>query len=281
MMIDHYKGVFYNGKDFSVLEDAISIEVALSIAVNGKPFTITMQTPGNEKDLARGLLFTEGIITSTDAKIEMIVTEKNKTGYITSMNVVVSSESVMKDFANTRNVISASSCGVCGKTELDEITSVPLENKAILKAELVPNMFAQIEQQQKNFQLSGGTHAAGAFDIDGKLLIMKEDIGRHNAVDKVIGYLITHQLLEKAKCITVSGRISYEIVSKTKAAGIPFLAAVSAPSSLAIDSAQESGITLMAFCRNTKFTIYSHPEQIAMGHFHHTSGKVKQKKHVE
>lgn len=281
MMIDHYKGVFYNGKSFSVLEDAISIEVALSIAVNGKAFTITMQTPGNEKDLARGLLFTEGIITDTNFETQINISGKNTEGYITSVNMLVPPELVMKDFANTRNVISASSCGVCGKTELDEITSEPLKNKTILKAQLVPHLFEQIDKVQKNFQLSGGTHAAGAFTIDGELLTMQEDIGRHNAVDKVIGFLINHQLLEKAKCITVSGRISYEIVSKTKAAGIPFLAAVSAPSSLAIDNAQASGITLMAFCRNTKFTIYSHPEQIAMGDFQFTSGKVNTKKHVE
>jgi len=280
-MIDLYKGVLYNGKDFSVLEDAISIEVALSIAVNGKPFTITMQTPGNEKDLARGLLFTEGIITSTSQAIKMHVTDKNSEGHITGLNVNVPAELVLKDFANTRNVISASSCGVCGKTELDEISSAPFKNQEILKANLVPAMFEQINRIQKNFQVSGGTHAAGAFTIEGELMTMQEDIGRHNAVDKVIGYLVNHQLLAKAKCITVSGRISYEIVSKTKAAGIPFLAAVSAPSSLAIDNATESGITLMAFCRNTKFTVYSHPENIAMGDFKFTSGKVKTKKHVE
>lgn len=94
------------------------------------------------------------------------------------------------------------------------------------------------------------------------MLTLKEDIGRHNAVDKVIGYLVANNLLEKAKCITVSGRISYEIVNKIKSAGIPFLAAISAPSTLAIDMAQESGITLMAFCRNEKFTIYSNPQQV-------------------
>lgn len=275
MMIDLYKGVLYNGKDFSALEDAISIELALNIAVNGKAFTITMQTPGNEIDLTRGLLFTEGIILDLSKTPQVQITQKNAEGFVTAVNVIVPPELVIKDFANTRNVISASSCGVCGKTELDLNETVPITTNEKLKAELVPNMFEQINRIQKNFQVSGGTHAAGAFNIKGELITMQEDIGRHNAVDKVIGYLINHELLDQAKCITVSGRISYEIVSKTKAAKIPFLAAVSAPSSLAIDNAQEAGITLMAFCRNTKFTAYTHPENIVMGDFKFTSGKVK------
>lgn len=281
MMIDLYNGVLFDGKSFNSLEDAISIEVALSIAVNGKAFTITMQTPGNEMDLARGLLFSERIITDTKQNLKIEITNKNEQGFITAINVIAPPELVVKDFANTRNVISASSCGLCGKTELEEISTAEIENHELLKATDVPKMFEQINRIQKNFQLSGGTHAAGAFTIQGELITMQEDIGRHNAVDKVIGYLINHQLLEKVKCITVSGRISYEIVSKTRAAGIPYLAAVSAPSSLAIDQAQEAGITLMAFCRNTKFTVYSHPEKIEMGNFKYSSGKVKTKKHVE
>ena len=161
MMIDLYKGVLYNGKDFSVLEDAISIEVALSIAVNGKAFTITMQTPGNEKDLARGLLFTEGIITDVNHEQKISVTEKNADGYVTAVNVIIPPELVVKDFANTRNVISGSSCGVCGKTELDDSSGQTIKNTSILKAEVVPTLFEQISLGQKNFQLSGGTHAAG------------------------------------------------------------------------------------------------------------------------
>ncbi|MDI1354986.1 MAG: formate dehydrogenase accessory sulfurtransferase FdhD [bacterium] len=275
MMIDRYKGVFYNGKEFSNLEDSISVEVALSIAVNEVPFTVTMQTPGSEVDLARGLLFTEGIITDRTIHPVVEVTAKNEEGYITSINVKVPATLVVKDFANTRNVISASSCGICGKTSLDDMEGEALHNSDILLGDLVPKMFEQVSEGQTNFQLSGGTHAAGAFTIHGEMLTLQEDIGRHNAVDKVIGHLLNKGLLEKAKCLTVSGRISYEIVSKTKAAGIPFLAAVSAPSSLAIDNAQESGITLMAFCRNNKYTIYSNPQQVAVGTQHFISGKVK------
>jgi FdhD protein len=263
MEVKLYNGVIFNGKEFSETEDYISIEVALSISVNKVPFTVTMQTPGNENDLARGLLFTEGIITNKDCTPAIEVVSKNKEGFIDSINVTIDQEFIAKDFAGTRNVISASSCGVCGKTSLDdEGACLRVVNSQKLNADLVPKMFEKISEGQENFKKAGGTHAAGGFTIDGELLTLQEDIGRHNAVDKVIGYLINHKLIEKAKFITVSGRISYEIVEKAKSANIPFLAAVSAPSTLAIDNAQESGITLMGFCRNNKFTIYANTNQV-------------------
>lgn len=281
METELYNGVFFDGIKFSNIEDFISIEVALSIAVNEIPFTVTMQTPGNEFDLACGLLFTENIFKDQKHKPKIEVTSKNSDGFISSINVQLPKELILKDFAGTRNVISSSSCGVCGKTSLDVLDCNPIVNSEILNAELIPKMFDEINSGQKNFHKSGGTHAAGAFSIEGKLLTLQEDIGRHNAVDKVIGFLINNNLMQKVKCLTVSGRISYEIVSKTKEAGIPFLAAVSAPSTLAIDTAQESGITLMAFCRNNKFTIYSNPQQVAVGKHQFVSGKVKIKNDVK
>lgn len=281
MMIEQYAGVFFNGKESSQVEDFISVEVALSIAVNDVPFTVTMQTPGNETNLVRGLLFTENIYRDLNHKPEIEVTSRNKEGHILSVNVRIPKELILKDFAGTRNVISASSCGVCGKTSLDGLSCEVLNNTEILKGELVPTLFEQINNGQIDFQKSGGTHAAGAFAIDGKMITLQEDIGRHNAVDKVIGYLINNNLLNSAKCLTVSGRVSSEIINKTRAAGIPFLAAVSAPSSLAIEQAQESGITLMAFCRNNKFTIYSNPQQVAVGNSQLVTGKVNIKSNVK
>lgn len=273
MMIDRYKAVFFDGSAFTGREDAIAVEVPLSIAVNGSPFSVTMQTPGRENDLARGLLFTEGIITDTLDQPKISISGKNAEGHITSVNVSVPPELVMKDFANTRNVISASSCGICGKTSVDD-ESKPVVNSAVLRGAVVPHMFEAVAAVQEDFKQAGGTHAAGAFDINGQLLAVSEDIGRHNAVDKVIGHLLNKQLLPQAKCLTVSGRVSYEIVNKCRAAGIPFLAAVSAPSSLAIDKAQEAGITLMAFCRNNKFTIYSNPQQVEQGQSFVPAGKI-------
>ncbi len=264
MEVKQYNGLFYNGKEFSDIRDFISIEVPLSIAVNHVPFTVTMQTPGNETELARGLLFTENIFRSQKIKPVIEIISRDKSGYIDSINVQLPEEFIEKDFAGTRNVISGSSCGVCGKTELDDTRTIKVSSKEKLNGELIPKMFDKISYEQINFKKSGGTHAAGAFTINGDLLVIMEDIGRHNAVDKVIGFLLLNGLSEKAKCLTVSGRISYEIVEKTKAAGIPFIASVSAPSSLAIDNAEESGLTLMSFCRNEKFTIYSNPQQIKL-----------------
>lgn len=262
MEIKIYTGICFNENQLSETSDAISIEVPLSISVNDVPFTVTMQTPGNEADLARGLLFTENIFRNPAHNPVIEVLAKNNDGFIQSINVQIPSEFILKDFAGTRNVISASSCGVCGKTMLDDTHCETVINSEKLNPELVPQMFRLINEGQKHFLQSGGTHAAGAFTINGELLVLQEDIGRHNAVDKVIGFLINNNLMEKAKCITVSGRLSYEIVEKAKSANIPFIAAVSAPSALAIDNAQESGITLMAFCRNDRFTIYSNPHQI-------------------
>ncbi len=281
MKIEFYISVLFNENAFSAIEDAISVEVALSISVNEVPFTVTMQTPGNEKDLARGILFTENIIRDQNFSPVIDISSINENGCITAVNVKVPNELILSDFSGTRNVISSSSCGVCGKTSLSDLECVSVINSAILKPNLISEMFQKVSENQNDFKQSGGTHAAGAFTIDGELLVVQEDIGRHNAVDKVIGYLINNQLLDKVKCLTVSGRISYEIVNKAKSAGIPFLASVSAPSSLAIDNAQDAGITLMAFCRNTKFTIYSNPQQVEIDNDQLITGKVKVKSDVK
>jgi FdhD protein len=169
---------------------------------------------------------------------------------------------VLKDFAGNRNVISSSSCGLCGKTELDELGTADIKVSKKLDIVLLEKMFDEVYQNQKIFKESGGSHAAGAFTIDGQLLKVQEDIGRHNAVDKVLGHLIQNDLMDQVACLTVSGRVSFEIISKAKEAGIPFLASVSSPSSLAITSAQEAGITLIGFCRQNKLTIYTNPNQV-------------------
>ena len=281
MNIEQYNGLFFKDGKFSQVEDILAVEVALSIAVNEVPFTVTMQTPGNEMELVRGLLFSEKIFQSLTEHPVIDIRERNEEGFISAVNVKIPPHLILKDFAGTRNVISASSCGVCGKTELDELGTDRVLNSDILNPAMVKMMFEKVSAQQKTFQQSGGTHAAGAFTIDGELLAVMEDIGRHNAVDKVIGYLVNNNRLDKAKLITVSGRVSYEIVSKAKSAGIPFLASVSAPSSLAVDSAEAAGISLMAFCRNNKFTVYSNPAQVANDKPEITTGQVNDKNNVK
>jgi FdhD protein len=264
MSVQKYHGIFYQDNNFLQVQDKLAVEVPLSIAVNQVPFTVTMQTPGNERNLVRGLLFTENIIRDATWIPELEICERNTTGCITAVNVNISPELVLSDFSGKRNLISSSSCGLCGKTSLEDQNIDLVQNQDFLKVERVHDMFLKMRQHQNDFMQSGGTHAAGAFDIEGMLLSVQEDIGRHNAVDKVIGDLLITGKLSKAKCLTVSGRISYEIVNKVISAGLPFLASVSAPSSLAVDMAIEAGITLMAFCRNNKFTIYSNPQQITL-----------------
>lgn len=262
MSLKLYKGLFYNDKKFSNVEDFLVVEVALSIAINNVPFTVTMQTPGNEIELARGLLFTEKIYQNLDKNPEAIITGYSEDGFINALNLIVEPQLILKDFAGDRNVISSSSCGICGRTELDDLDEIRITNTKLLNPATIEKMFDQVSDNQKAFQQSGGTHAAGAFTVDGQLLNVQEDIGRHNAVDKVIGNLILNNRLSKVDCLTVSGRISYEIVSKAKEAGIQFLASVSAPSTLAVDTAEKAGITLMAFCRKNKLTIYSNSNQV-------------------
>jgi FdhD protein len=262
MNIKKYNGLFYKDGKFSPVRDILSVEIGLSISINNIPFTVTMQTPGQEKDLVRGLLFSESIYRDLHHEPKLEATGINEEGYITAINVTIPDELILKDFAGTRNVMSASSCGLCGKTSFDEDKAVRIINTEILDPALVGQMFDQVSEMQSSFQQSGGTHAAGAFLLDGTMLSIREDIGRHNAVDKVIGDLLHNHVLSQVKCLTVSGRISFEIVSKAISAGIPYLASVSAPSSLAVDVAEEAGLTLVAFCRNHKLTVYSNTGRV-------------------
>jgi FdhD protein len=264
MSTKSFTGVLFNGMEFSTVEDSITVEVPLRIVVNGDPFMVTMQTPGHEMELIRGLLFTENIFRDLIRNPLMKVRLIDGKGYISAVDVQLPDELILREFAGSRNGFSVSSCGLCGKTSLDDFNSEPVSNPETLDPLLVSKMFRQLKKSQVDFQKTGGTHAAGAFSISGSLLALREDIGRHNAVDKVIGALIEGGVLDKAKCLVVSSRISYEIVVKARSAGIPFLAGVSAPTTLAINCARESGLTLMAFCRNHRFTIYSNPDRVVV-----------------
>ena len=239
------------------VEDPLTVEVMLSIYVNGEPYTITMHTPGDEEALARGLLLSEQVYTEKENPTFKI-TEANDAGYITAVNISGDKNAFRTEGKVNRTLVSVSSCGMCGKTE-DELllTGVDIPVHESPSAERVQQMFRTMREHQNTFDSSGGSHASAIFDEAGNLLVIKEDIGRHNAVDKAIGQLMLNGTLDQAFCIIVSGRVSYEIVSKTYRAGIPVLAAVSAPSSLAVESCRSAGITLLAFCRDDKFTNYS------------------------
>jgi len=260
---DQFTGAFYNNGNFSRVDDVLAVEESLSISINGEPFTVTMRTPGNEQELVRGLLYTEEVYRDLEKDPVIEILETNVKGYTTALNIKIEDDKILKNFAASRNLVSASSCGLCGRTSFeDTVSKNTISESGLLQPAMVASMFEAMSKQQDTFQRSGGTHASAAFTLDGKLLDIREDIGRHNAVDKVIGGLIRNKTLDKAKCLVVSGRISYEIVNKALSAGIPFLASVSAASSLAVEMAEGAGMTIMAFCRNNKLTIYSHPERI-------------------
>lgn len=237
------------------VEDALLQEHPLQILINGEPLSITMQTPGDEKDLVRGLLFSEDIFREKNADLPMEI-KTNASGVIDSVSVTIDKTQLGTGYLNSRQLLSVASCGICGRTNF-EGRKGKLNSRGLLDHEKIPGLFIQMKKEQKLFELTGGCHGAAAFDKDGKMLVIREDIGRHNAVDKVIGALLQNKQLKEAEILLVSGRVSYEIVSKCFMAGIPMLAAVSAPSTLAVDFAKELGIELLAFCRDQKMTIYS------------------------
>jgi FdhD protein len=257
-------GQKFNGESFEQVEDCLTVESPLQIYLNGEPFTVTMTTPGHEVELTRGLLFTEDIASLDDSP--SISYEQNENGEISAVHCDVKN---IKPNKSSRTLISASSCGLCGKTALEELepSGISLKPSSSLDINLLPSMFRQMQAEQENFKKSGGCHAAAAFDIDGNLLNCFEDIGRHNAVDKVIGDLILTNRFNQARCLLVSGRISYEIVSKAAKASIAYLVAVSAPSSLSVSMAEKMGMTLIAFCRDNRATVYSNAGNIKEGQY--------------
>jgi FdhD protein len=260
-----YHGLKFQAGKFFPVDDVLTAEAPLKISINGTVFTITMRTPGQEAALVRGLLFAEDMYRDLDNHPVIAVLESNPYGFITAVDAQIDASKLGKRDLNSRNLLSVSSCGICGNTELVALQGAPAVRKADpIEPEAIRSMFRQMSSHQDTFLQSGGSHAAAAFTSSGALLTVQEDIGRHNAVDKVVGQLILDGMLPLAQCLIVSGRISYEIVSKAHMAGIPVLAAVSAPSTMAVDFSRELGITLLAFCRDDKFTIYTHPDAIRM-----------------
>lgn len=245
--------------------DSLSLEAPLQININGEAFTVSMRTPGHDEELVRGILYAENIAKDADQPVVVEVLKHDEQGLISIVNVKIPEEKLGKGYLNSRSLLSVSSCGICGKTELGalELSGEQLEQQEGISIPMLSQLFEKMRSAQFGFDQSGGCHAAAVFTLDGKLLSAREDIGRHNAVDKVVGRLIMDGSLKEARILTVSGRVSYEIIAKCFRARIPVLAAVSAPSSLAVDFAKELGITLFAFTRDNRTTCYAHPERIA------------------
>ena len=257
-----YQGLKILHKEKTKTNDFLVIEAPLQININNEPYTVVMRTPDNDVELIRGLLYAEDIYKSTpNFDFEIVKQEENQSSII---NINIPKSKLGKGYLNKRTLLSVSSCGICGKQELKDIEVIGDKLKQ-LEHVLFPDfsqMYQKMNDHQETFKSTGGSHAAAIFDTNQNLLTIKEDIGRHNAVDKVIGNLLIKENLKKAEYLLVSGRVSYEIVSKAFLAKIPVLVAVSACSSLAVDFAKEFGICLIGFTRNQKMTIYSNPSYI-------------------
>ncbi len=259
----------FKAKRFSVdgseeVNDILTSECVLQISVNEKTFSMTMRTPGEDKALVRGLLYSEKVLGSNVPSYRFQTACIDENGNSTAVNVFADASSLEAGFESERALVSVSSCGICGKQDSDDIMPEgdALKTDFVLSASALTLMFDQMSANQTTFLNSGGSHAAACFDRNSNMLTLKEDIGRHNAVDKVIGQLILDKKLESGEILLVSGRISFEIITKAHRAGFAFLAAVSAPSSLAVEMAQELGISLLGFCREDKCTVYSHIERV-------------------
>jgi FdhD protein len=251
------------------LQDEIVVEEPLEIRVKGVPVSVTMRTPGDDGELAVGFLLTEGIISSREdvRGIESGIEDgsESEAGNVVDVALRVGLD---VDFERLRrNVFAASSCGVCGKASIDAIRVrglVPPARDVRLAPEVLRGMTETLRAGQTVFGRTGGLHAAGIFDLDGRMLAIREDVGRHNAVDKIIGHaVLTSEIPLARSVLVISGRGGFEIVQKALAASIPIVAAVSAPSSLAVQLAREMGQTLVGFLRGERFVIYSGEERLA------------------
>lgn len=257
----NYEGKKYQANQTKLVEDALTIEKTLQIVINNCPFTVTMRTPGADKALIRGLLYSEDVYRQAPP---LSIDFRQKNTITTIAQVYLTKQQLGTGIQSTRSLLSVSSCGICGRQELDASSTFKeeLTRKDSLSAWQLYQAFENMSQQQDDFLRSGGSHAAAAINAQGEILALMEDIGRHNAVDKVIGTLLQNKCLEQAVAMLVSGRISYEIVSKVFCAKIPILAAVSAPSSLAVEYAKQFGLTLLGFCRGSKATCYANTWRI-------------------
>jgi FdhD protein len=254
------------GPDCEASEDYLPVEEPLQIRMAGEDVAVTMRTPGHDIELTLGFLYSEGII-AAKADIESIAHCADEDGLPAPniINVFPSDRDLVDPRRWRRDFFAASSCGLCGKTSLDSVTlSLPAAtSNATVALDTLYSLGEKLREAQEGFARSGGLHAAGLFDIEGKMLLLREDIGRHNAVDKIVGHALLHDLLPLDRHILlVSSRASFEIVQKALAAGVAIMAVISAPSSLAVELAEQADMTLVAFLREGRLNIYAGQERI-------------------
>ena len=245
----------------SSVSDYVAVEAPLQIEISGKAMTITMRTPGDDPALALGFLFTEGLIDDFNAVASVIQKDENTVNIIPEDGINIMPESVERNFYST------SSCGVCGKSSIESIAAkskyIPLQKKVSVRDNLLYTLQEKLLNVQSAFEITGGLHACALFTPEGRYLYHSEDVGRHNALDKLIGHALTAGRLPlDESMLLLSGRASFELVQKASMAGIPVIVAVGAPSSLAVELAQNNGQTLVGFLKKTGFNIYTGSHRI-------------------
>jgi FdhD protein len=248
------------------VQDELAAEEPLEVQVDTQPVVVTMRTPGHDDELAAGFLLTEGLIRSREDILKIAPYARNSSGNVLD---VFLQPHVKVDFERLRrHVFASSSCGLCGKATIESVHRHFKKLRANVKvsAKVLLDATEQLRRAQVGFESSGGLHAAAVFNARGRMLVLREDVGRHNAVDKALGFGLLRGLLPFDRhLLLVSGRASFEIMQKALAARIPVVAAVSAPSSLAVQFAVASRQTLVGFVRADRLNVYSRPERIRLG----------------
>jgi FdhD protein len=256
--------------------DLLAAEEPLGIRVDGTALTVTMRTPGDDVELAAGFLVGEAIVRGRDDIAAMKVCDGTTCGHLDHTedeigNIVdiALAPGAEVTLSARRNFMTTSACGVCGKTSIDDISAAPRTplsaDSTVFEPAMLTTLPGRLREAQRVFSATGGLHAAGLFTAAGELLAVREDVGRHNAVDKIVGWAVLQDKLPLSGCVLlVSGRASFELVQKAVLAGIPLLAAVSAPSSLAAELADEAGLTLIGFLRGQSMNVYAGADRVAM-----------------
>jgi FdhD protein len=259
------------GNQQSIAADCAAAEEPLEVRLHGRSFAVVMRTPGADRELAAGFLFAERVLTDAgDLGTIEYCTDPAATRPENIVNVTLidgTPARIEQMLAERRQVTTNSSCGLCGRLTIESLRTEgqPLDASWTVSRSVLSSLPDSLRASQRIFDATGGLHAAGLFTADGHLDDFAEDVGRHNAVDKVVGRMLMREALPlSSRVLCVSGRTSFEIVQKAFLAGIPVLVSVSAPSTLAIDLAIETGMTLVGFLRGTSFNVYAHPERIVI-----------------
>ncbi len=253
--------------------DCLAVEEPLEIRLGGRRFTLTMRTPGHDEELAAGFLLAEGFVKERGELGEIRrVRDSKGAPDPNALDVILNVPATGLRERLRRNFAVSSSCGICGKTSIEAIERriAPLTSTVAITVPALLRLPAMMRETQAVFAATGGLHAAALFALDRAdepaLVVLREDVGRHNAVDKVVGFALEHDLIPLSRhVLMVSGRLSFELVQKAAAAGVAILSAVSAPSSLAVELAGELGMTLVGFLREPNFNVYAHPQRIVVG----------------